>query len=215
MSSIASITSTSSLSKPGQAAVRALPEQAIPANAAAPVRPSAVASDSAEVSSGQAALGRVATTPLWSANFELPKQPELPAASKKPWDWESTPDITQNYAGGSPSMPRPAASWAMEASQAFGGQAEPEGEDMNFFDVLTWPIRTITGGVVQGAKTVVETWQNVGQTVGEGVKTVVGAIGHGVQQAAGHVGHALQGAANAVGDAAAGAWKAITSFRLW
>ena len=210
MSSIPSITSTAPLSKPGQAAIRANPDPATPAPG--PVPPAGAATDSAELRSGQAALGRVATTPLWSETFELPKQPELPVASKKPWDWESTPDITLNYAGGAPS---PAASWGMEASPARGDQADPDEEDMNLFELLTWPIRTITGGVVNGAKAVVETWQNVGRTVGEGVKAVAGAVGHGVQQAAGQVGHALQGAANAVGDAAAGAWKAITSFRLW
>jgi len=192
MSSIASLTSTAPLSKPAPNATRAQSGQPVSQNAAGSDASMVLSPDATEGLSGHAALTRVATTPVWSAAFELPKQPELPVSTKKPWDWESTPDITVNYAGGAPSLPRSSASWDAGGAPAMDDDAEPE-EEMNFFDLITWPIRTITGGVVSGVNAVVDTWQNVGRTVGEGAKSLVGAVG----------------------NVAADAWKAITSFRLW
>ena len=192
MSSIASLTSTAPLSKPAPTAARAQPGPPVPENAGGSDASPVLSSDASEGFSGHAALARVATTPVWSTTFELPKQPELPASTKKPWDWESTPDITVKYAGGAPSFPRASASWDAGGAPAMDDDAEPE-EEMNFFDLVTWPIRTITGGVVSGVNAVVDTWQNVGRAVGEGAKSLV----------------------NAVGNVAADAWKAITGIRLW
>lgn len=200
MSSISSLTSTAPLSKPASSAARPSSDQAVPANTGDPDASTFLSPDAAEGLSGQAALARVATTPLWSATFELPKQPELPTSSKQPWEWVPTPGNPVSDAGGTPSLPQASASWGASWTAAGSSakvveaevEAEPDAE-MTLFDMITWPIRTITGGVVTGVNAVVDTWQNVGRAVGEGAKSLVGAVG----------------------NVASDAWKAITSIRFW
>jgi hypothetical protein len=170
-----------------------------------PVPDAIVTSDRAEVRSGLDALSRVATTPLWSADFELPAAPP-PPVTRKPWDYASTPDISLPYAGGAASAPLEPVTGGAGAPWRWPAYAEvePEEPDLNLLELMTLPMRLITGGIVEGAKAVGGAWQGIGQAVGGGVNAVAGAVGHGVQQAAG-----------AVGDFAANAWKSITSIRLW
>lgn len=164
MSSISSMSSKAPL--PNSQAFTVQAQAIAPSTGAStvPVPPPVLASDEAKVISGEAMLSRVATTSLWSSTFELPSQPAPPPSSKKPWDWESTPDITANYAGGA----SPASRIAVESLD----DDEEEEEDWNFFDFVSTPFRAIGDGLQQGAK-----------AIDTGVNAVVGAIGDAASNA--------------------------------
>ncbi|MNW97095.1 hypothetical protein D3C86_265340 [compost metagenome] len=162
MSSISSIPTSGPLPNPPLPSVRAHANAETPQASAAPVPTEALAVDHANVLSGQAVLNRVVTTSLWAADFELPSQPTLPPNSKKPWDWESTPDITLNDAGGTPIVPR----------SGIESPDDEEEEDWNFFDFVSAPVRAIGDGLQQGAK-----------AIDNGVNAVVGAIGDAASNA--------------------------------
>jgi hypothetical protein len=179
-----------------------------------------VQADSAAVRSGQEALNRVATTPLWSADFELPSAPSLPAPAKSAWNWESTPDISTNSAG----LVRTPSSPSYRGAMAFGtvsddADEEEEGPDLSLLEWIFVPTLPIARAVFDGGAALVgaigKGAQDLAGQVGHGVQQVAGTVGHAVQDAVGQVGHAVQEAANVVADAAKGAWNAITSFRLW
>lgn len=192
MSSIASISSSGPLPNVPQPAIRAHVSPEKPEAAVVPVPTAVVCEDKTSLGSGQVALARVATTPLWSMDFELPRPPAPPASSQRAWTWEETPSIAAGDAGNAASAPRSGKSRDVGAPQAMGGAPQPDAE-MNLWELVTWPMRTITEGLVQGGKAVVGAWQDLGQAVGTGAKELVGAIG----------------------DAASNAWKALTSIRLW
>lgn len=165
-----------------------------------------VTSDKAVVRPGLEALTRVATTPLWSADFELPAAPPPPPSTEKPWDYAATPAVTLHGAPSPRSAPLDpmtegaGATWRWPGAEAI----EPEEEEDTLFDILTFQWRLLADGVQAGGEALRAGVDSVAQAVASGTHVVAGAIESGLQQAVG-----------AVGDFAANAWKSITSIRLW
>ncbi len=223
MASISGIPTTAPLPRVSQGAAAESPVPASPGGLVAPtaaVPVPGVQADSAAVPSGQEALNRVATTPLWSSDFELPSAPSLPSPAKSAWNWESTPDISANYAGAVRTPTSPSRQGAM----AFGSvpddeEDEDDGPDLSMLEWIFVPTLPIARAVFDGGAALVgavgKGAQDLAGQVGHAAQQVVGTVGHVVQDAVGHVGHVAQQAANAVADAAKNAWNAITSFRLW
>ena len=240
MASISPISATGPLPASAPSVIR-LPFPPGPAESAPAVPDrvageSPVAVDHVAVRSGSGGLKQMATTSLWSMDFELPSAPPVTTEPKKPWAYSETPDITLNYAGGGGGGVS-AQGWGVQPSGGRGfGMAPPEEEDDDFdlLGMLTWPMRTLSHAI---GDAFVGTWQGIGRAAGDGVKAVVGAvspaivnavgaighgaqqaagaIGHGAQQVAGAIGHGLQQATDFLGNAASEAWKAVTGIRLW
>lgn len=197
MASISPISSTGPLQMPCTSANRppSTPEpqcQPVAGNPD-PVESLALTGDQVILPAGSGALTRVATTSLWSLDFELPSDPVVVAPAKTPW-------ISQVSAVPSRS----------EAPARFQVEREDE-DDFDLIDLLAlpmeWAAKAVGAGVglVQGVVTAAsEAAGQVSLAVGTGLQRVAGAIGNGVQQAA-----------SAIGRAATNAWKAISGFRWW
>ncbi len=207
MASIPSIPSTGPLLTPPIQPSRSLPAAPVAGGDCEPMPDVIVASDKAVVRSGLEALTRVATTPLWSADFELPAAPPPPPSAEQPWDYASTPAVTSHGAGSLRSAPLdpmtggPGATWRWPGAETI----EPEEEEEDtLFDILTFQWQLLAEGVQAGGEAVRAGVDSVAQVVATGTHAVAEAIESGLQQAVG-----------AVGDFAANAWKSITSIRLW
>lgn len=191
--------------------------------------------DKAELKAGEAALSQMATTPLWSLDFELPSipTPAMPARAGA-GSFGSTVSA-ESYLTGPGAAPASARRAGSDGASDSDSEDEDD-EEFNLVEFLMFPAWSLLGGaktlkeVEKGAKDFVggighgvqqmagqigNGVQQVAGQIGNGVQQVASQIGQGVQQVAGQVSQAVQGAVNAVGDAVSNGWKAITSFRFF
>lgn len=208
MTSIPAISSSTPLPSIPQPLLKPGSGPQAPTDASAAATPDC---DRAELKVGEAALAQMATTPLWSADFELPSIPALATPARTATGSFGSAASANSYLMG------PGEAMASVRHSGSEGPSDCDSEDDEEFtmlEFLMFPAWSLLGGsktlkeVENGAKEVIG-------AIGHGVQQVAGQIGQGVQQVVGQVGEALQGAASTVAHAASNAWKAITSFRLF